>query len=99
LPEGTFDHLVTGDEVSHGKPHPAPYLEAARLVGVDPADCIAIEDSPAGVRSATAAGVPTIAIPHVVPVPPIAGAVHIDTLAGVAAADLTTIVSSVRSPR
>ncbi len=99
LPEGAFDHLVTGDEVGHGKPHPEPYLAAARLVGVDPADCIAIEDSPAGVRSATAAGVPTIAIPHVVPVPPIDGAVHIDTLAGVAAAHLTTIVASVRSPR
>ena len=99
LPDGAFDHLVTGDEVSHGKPHPEPYLAAARLVGADPADCIAIEDSPAGVRSATAAGVPTIAIPHVVPVPHVDGAVHIDTLAGVGAADLTTIVSSVRSPR
>ena len=83
----------------HGKPHPEPYLAAARLVGADPADCIAIEDSPAGVRSATAAGVPTIAIPHVVPVPHVDGAVHLDTLAGVAATDLTTIVSSVRSPR
>ena len=76
--------LVTGDEVSHGKPHPEPYLAAARLVGADPADCVALEDSPAGVRSATAAGVPTIAIPHVVPVPQVDGAVHIDTLAGVA---------------
>ncbi|GAA2484036.1 HAD family phosphatase [Terrabacter carboxydivorans] len=99
LPEGAFEHLVTGDEVSHGKPHPEPYLAAAGLIGVDPADCIAIEDSPSGVRSATAAGVPTIAIPHVVPVPPIDGAVHIDTLAGVRAADLTTIVAGLRSSR
>lgn len=97
LPEGAFDHLVTGDEVSHGKPHPEPYLAAARLVGVEPADCVAIEDSPAGVRSATAAGVPTIAIPHVVPVPRIEGAVHIDTLAGVRAADLVDVVAGVRS--
>jgi HAD superfamily hydrolase (TIGR01509 family) len=95
LPDGAFHALVTGDEVSHGKPHPEPYLAAARLVGADPAACIAIEDSPAGVRSATAAGVPTIAIPHVVPVPQVDGAVHIDTLAGVTAADLTTIVSGV----
>ena len=96
LPEGAFQALVTGDEVSHGKPHPEPYLAAARLVGADPADCVAIEDSPAGVRSATAAGVPTIAIPHVVPVPEVEGAVHIDTLAGVSAADLTRIVAGVR---
>jgi HAD superfamily hydrolase (TIGR01509 family) len=99
LPDGAFDHLVTGDAVSHGKPHPEPYLEAVRLAGAQPADCIAIEDSPAGVRSATAAGVPTIAIPHVVPVPPIDGAVHLDTLAGVGAADLTAIVAGLRSPR
>ncbi|WP_374971539.1 HAD family hydrolase [Terrabacter sp. BE26] len=97
LPEGAFQHLVTGDAVSHGKPHPEPYLAAVRLVGADPADCIAIEDSPAGVRSATAAGVPTIAIPHVVPVPQIEGAVHLDTLAGVRAAHLVEIVRPVRS--
>lgn len=96
LPDGAFDALVTGDEVSHGKPHPEPYLAATRLLGVEPGECIAIEDSPAGVRSAAAAGVPTIAIPHVVPVPTVPGAVRIDTLAGVGAADLTGIVSTVR---
>ena len=96
LPHDAFHALVTGDEVSRGKPHPEPYLAAARLLGLDPADCIAIEDSPAGVRSAAAAGVPTIAIPHVVPVPEVAGAVRIDTLAGVSATDLTRIVSGVR---
>lgn len=97
LPEGAFTALVTGDEVSHGKPHPEPYLAAARLVDVDPGHCVAIEDSPTGVRSATAAGVPTIAIPHVVPVPAIEGAVRIDTLAGVHAVDLLPIVSRVRA--
>ena len=97
VPPDVFDVVVTGDAVGHGKPHPEPYLAAARLVGVDPADCIANEDSPAGVRSATAAGVPTIAIPHVVPVPPIDGAVHLDTLAGVSAVDLTTIVAPIRA--
>ncbi|MBB2987669.1 HAD superfamily hydrolase (TIGR01509 family) [Terracoccus luteus] len=96
LPDGTFRALVTGDEVAHGKPHPEPYLAAARLVGVDPADCVALEDSPTGVRSATAAGVPTIAIPHVVPVPDIEGAVRVTGLDGVRAHDLLTIVASVR---
>jgi HAD superfamily hydrolase (TIGR01509 family) len=96
LPAGAFSELVTGDEVSHGKPHPEPYLAAARLVGAEPHECVAIEDSPAGVRSATAAGVPTIAIPHVVPVPDVDGSVRIDTLAGVAATDLMAIVAPVR---
>lgn len=82
LPEGTFDVVVTGDEVSHGKPHPEPYRAAARLLGVSPEDCVAIEDSPTGVRSAVAAGVPTLAVPHVVSVPEMAGAVHLDSLAG-----------------
>jgi HAD superfamily hydrolase (TIGR01509 family) len=83
LSDGTFDVVVTGDEVSHGKPHPEPYRAAARLLGVRAEDCVAIEDSPTGVRSAVAAGVPTLAVPHVVTVPEMAGAVHLDTLAGI----------------
>ncbi len=83
LPEGSFEAVVTGDEVAHGKPHPEPYRAAARLLGVEASDCVAIEDSPTGVRSAVAAGVPTIAVPHVVAVPEQAGAVHLDSLAGV----------------
>ena len=83
LPEGAFTTVVTGDEVDHGKPHPEPYHAAARLLGVAAEDCVAIEDSPTGVRSAVAAGVPTVAVPHVVSVPELPGAVHIATLAGV----------------
>ena len=83
LPEGAFTTVVTGDEVDHGKPHPEPYHAAARLLGVAPEDCVAIEDSPTGVRSAVAAGVPTVAVPHVVAVPELPGAVHIATLTGV----------------
>jgi HAD superfamily hydrolase (TIGR01509 family) len=97
LPGGSFRALVTGDEVSHGKPHPEPYLAAARLVSADPRDCVAIEDSPTGVRSATAAGVPTIAVPHIVPVPEIPGAVRLDSLQGVGAQDLLRLVSSMRT--
>ncbi|GGL24141.1 HAD family phosphatase [Phycicoccus endophyticus] len=82
LPAGTFAAVVTGDEVEHGKPHPEPYRAATRLLGVEPARCIAIEDSPTGVRSAVAAGVPTVAVPHVVAVPPVAGAVQLPGLAG-----------------
>jgi HAD superfamily hydrolase (TIGR01509 family) len=69
LPPGTFAATVVGDEVARGKPHPDPYLEAARLLGVDPAACIAIEDSPTGARSARAAGCVVLGVPHVVDVP------------------------------
>jgi len=88
LPRGSFAAVVTGDVVSHGKPHPEPYLAAARLLGVDLAACIAIEDSPPGVASAVAAGIPTIAVPHRVPVPETIGAVQIPTLAGLDPQDL-----------
>lgn len=96
LPEGSFTVVVTGDEVSHGKPHPEPYRAAARLLGVEPKDCVAIEDSPTGVRSAVAAGVPTIAVPHVVPVPEQVGAVHLDSLAGVTPKSLGELAARAR---
>jgi HAD superfamily hydrolase (TIGR01509 family) len=70
LPPGTFDVVVPGDEVTHGKPHPEPYLTAAARLGVAPADCVAIEDSPTGVASAVAAGVPTLAVEHLVTIAP-----------------------------
>lgn len=66
LPPGTFDVVVTGDMVTHGKPHPEPYATAARLLGVSPDQCIAIEDSPTGVASAEAAGARVIGVPHFV---------------------------------
>jgi HAD superfamily hydrolase (TIGR01509 family) len=69
LPAGSFTATVVGDEVTEGKPHPEPYLLAARKLGVDPRECVAIEDSPTGVRSALAAGCRVIAVPHVVDVP------------------------------
>ena len=94
LPPGSFAAVITGDVVSHGKPHPEPYLAAARLLGVDLAACIAIEDSPPGVASAVAAGIPTIAVPHHVDVPETAGAVQIPTLAGITPQDLLKVFGS-----
>jgi HAD superfamily hydrolase (TIGR01509 family) len=70
LPPGTFAAVVAGDEVTHGKPHPEPYLTAAARLGVVPEECVAIEDSPTGVASAVAAGVPTLAVEHLVPISP-----------------------------
>lgn len=54
--DGSFDVVVTGDDVERAKPEPDIYLHAARLLGAEPEACIAVEDSPAGVRSAAAAG-------------------------------------------
>lgn len=64
-----FDAVVTGDSVSRGKPHPEPYLAAARALGVDAADCLAVEDSATGAASADAAGCVVLAVPHMVAVP------------------------------
>jgi HAD superfamily hydrolase (TIGR01509 family) len=57
-----FDVVVAGDDVAHSKPHPAAYLRATELLGIDPIDCVAIEDSPPGVASAVAAGAATIGV-------------------------------------
>ncbi len=54
--------LVTADDVTQGKPHPEPYLRAAEELGVTPADCVVIEDAPAGIRAAHAAGMRVIGV-------------------------------------
>jgi HAD superfamily hydrolase (TIGR01509 family) len=59
-----FAATVSSEEVPRGKPAPDVYIEAARRVGVEPATCVAIEDSRNGIRSAHAAGMRVIAIPN-----------------------------------
>jgi sugar-phosphatase len=54
--------VVTASDVRIGKPDPAPYLMAARRLGVDPAQCLVIEDAPAGLIAARAAGCATLAV-------------------------------------
>ena len=58
-----FDHIVTGDDCVLSKPHPAPYLAAMQSLNLTAESCIAVEDSPKGLASARAAGVPCIAVP------------------------------------
>lgn len=62
-----FDVVVTRSDVERPKPHPQPYLLAARRLGADPAHCVAVEDSHAGVRSAAAAGMATVMVPDLLP--------------------------------
>jgi HAD superfamily hydrolase (TIGR01509 family) len=84
LPEGIFTAIVTGDTVVHGKPHPEPYLTAARRLDVLAGECLAIEDSDTGATSAAAAGCTVLCAPLHVPVAPGPGRVFADSLAGLA---------------
>jgi HAD superfamily hydrolase (TIGR01509 family) len=59
-----FAAVVSSEEVPNGKPAPDVYLAAAREVDVDPAECVAVEDSTNGIKSAVAAGMRTIAVPN-----------------------------------
>lgn len=80
IPFQAFDVVVGGDDVVRGKPHPEPYLKAAKLLGVDPRDCIALEDSKTGLASAEAAGTVSVGIPNIVPIPSAPGRIVIPTL-------------------
>ncbi len=59
--------MVTASDVINGKPHPEPYLKGAELLGVNPAECLVIEDAPAGIRSAHAGGMKVIALASTYP--------------------------------
>ena len=58
-----FEIIASGSDLGRAKPHPAAFLEGCRLLGVDPADVVAFEDSPVGVRAAHAAGLFVVAVP------------------------------------
>jgi sugar-phosphatase len=56
------EHLVTARDVPRGKPYPDPYLKGTQLLGVQPAECVVVEDAPSGIRAGKAAGAPVIAL-------------------------------------
>lgn len=78
-----FRFTVSGDDVTHGKPNPEPYLKAARLLGVDPTRCAVIEDSPNGSASGAAAGCRVVAVPHAAVIPPHPLITQMDSLTSV----------------
>ncbi len=61
-----FEVVVTSSDVSRPKPAPDIYLLAAQKLGKDPARCLALEDSPAGIRAAVGAGMTAIQVPDLV---------------------------------
>lgn len=83
IPFKAFDVIVAGDDVVHGKPHAEPYLKAAQLLGVDPRDCVAFEDSISGILSAEAAGTKAVGIPNVMVIPANPDRILWETLEGV----------------
>jgi HAD superfamily hydrolase (TIGR01509 family) len=88
-----FDVTVCGDEVGGlNKPLPEPYLKACRLLDVDPARCVAVEDSPTGVTAAVAAGCTVLVVPCEVPVDAGERRVFRTSLEGLTVADLTRML-------
>jgi beta-phosphoglucomutase-like phosphatase (HAD superfamily) len=78
-----FSATVCGDEVPNGKPAPDPYELAAKLLGLSPAECLAIEDSVAGTASAERAGCPVLVVPNDVDVPRGRRRRHVASLVGI----------------
>lgn len=92
-----FTATVCGDEVPRGKPAPDAYRRAAALLGLPPAECLAIEDSVTGTAAAERAGCPVLVVPNDVAVPPGPRRVQISSLAEVDAAGLRSIHSQLNS--
>ncbi|HEY3506915.1 MAG TPA: HAD family phosphatase [Actinocatenispora sp.] len=88
-----FAAVVCGDDLDETKPHPAPYRTAATLLGVPPAQCVAIEDSPTGLASARAAGCVVLGVPSEVDLTGTPGVTLIDSLAAVDVSYLHTLVA------
>ena len=91
--------------VSRGKPDPEAYrlglqLLAERTPGLTAVDCVAVEDSPVGVGAAVAAGLPTVGVPSVLPLPAGLATVEWTTLAGRTPADLAAVrrIAAARGP-
>ncbi|GAA1542345.1 MULTISPECIES: HAD family hydrolase [Brevibacterium] len=87
-PAHSFVGLVSGDEVSVGKPDPEPYLKGAALLGLEPGACVALEDSRPGLASAEAAGTIAIGVPHLVDLEERPGRILWSSLEGRSVADL-----------
>ena len=88
-----FDVTVCGDEVPATKPDPAPYLQAMRALGVDPATCVVIEDSVTGVAAGLAAGAAVLGVPSLSPLDPSPRLTVRDGLVGLTIEDLTELVT------
>ncbi|MEU8981525.1 HAD-IA family hydrolase [Streptomyces sp. NPDC048309] len=88
-----FGVSVTADDTARTKPAPDPYLAASRALGVEPAACVAVEDTQTGVSSAEAAGCAVLAVPSLAPIAPAAGRTVLASLEEVTTARLRAMVA------
>ncbi len=93
LGEDPFDLSVCGDEVPARKPDPAPYLQAMAALGVEPGECVVIEDSLAGITAGLAAGAAVLGVPDMQAVEPRPGLTLRDDLVGVDPAVLAAVLA------
>ncbi|MEV4560131.1 HAD family phosphatase [Kitasatospora sp. NPDC049285] len=91
-----FTTTLAAEDTPRTKPEPDPYLAAAARLGLDPADCVAVEDTPTGVASARAAGCAVLAVPSTVPIP---AAVRVTLLDSLEHADLALLASLTAADR
>jgi HAD superfamily hydrolase (TIGR01509 family) len=91
-----FPVTVCGEDVGETKPAPDPYLMGAKLLDADPDRCVALEDSPNGVASATAAGCRVVAVPSLVPIPPAPGRLVVGSLTEIRLATLREFAAKSR---
>jgi HAD superfamily hydrolase (TIGR01509 family) len=89
-----FDVVIAGDDATRPKPFPDPYLQACAALGVSPAESVAIEDSPNGIRSAVASGAAVIGVPLMVSVAGAGAHAVWPTLEGRTAQDLASFHAS-----
>jgi beta-phosphoglucomutase family hydrolase len=95
--EGIFQVIVSGRDVKEGKPSPQGFLLAAEKLGVEPQDCVVIEDATAGVSAAKRAGMRCLAVTNTSPKTKLASADRVvDTLEQVSVSDLTSLLKHSR---
>lgn len=94
-----FGVIVSGDDVTEGKPNPEGYLKAAAALGVDARDCIVIEDSLSGTTAGRRAGALVIAVPCMTPLPSAPGQIVVDSLEGIDVAWLRETFKKVRADK
>ena len=93
VPAGTFQAVVSGDNVTHGKPHPEPYILAAERLGVDISRSVAIEDSLTGLASAQSAGARVLAVQRKVQIPAAEDRSRVAELVSLSVEDLSRIAA------
>jgi sugar-phosphatase len=83
------DRMVTAESVTEGKPHPAPYLAGAALLGIRPEECVVFEDAASGVKAACAAGCTVVATTFSHPIESLADAQYL--ISGLAGVEVETL--------